>query len=256
MSRKLDIVIDNTPITAEDAAAYQDFGQVLQGHKAALRLQRWKWAGIGGGTLGMAALAWVAFGPMTSVEPESPIDLENEMAVVWSLEEPVPATPEPLVEEEPIAIKPNSVPNAEGPEEPTTTTEVETPVPEPEEEEIPMSFEEGSFSPAPRVLTEAEPWDGFPALYEFLRKETQYPTEALPDSVQGIVWVAFQIDTLGRPQKVRVAESLHPLLDHEATRVIRNMPDWKPARMGETPVVSRLTIPITFRILTSSSEEK
>ncbi|MEL6538742.1 MAG: energy transducer TonB, partial [Bacteroidota bacterium] len=215
MSRKLEIVIDNTPVTAEDAAAYQDFGKVLQGHKAALRLQRWKWAGIGGGALGLGVLAMVAFWP-AQPEPDSPVDLESIAVMEWQQEEPLPAKPAPevVLTPEMETIQPTVAEVEEMEEAPQVVT---APVSEPEEEPEPQ-LEEGTFSPTPAVLVEAEPWDGFPALYEFLRKETQYPTEALPDSVEGIVWVAFQIDTTGRPQKVRVVESLHPLLDHEATR--------------------------------------
>ena len=80
-----------------------------------------------------------------------------------------------------------------------------------------------------------------------------YPEEAKINGVQGRVKVSFTISEEGKLTKVKIVESLHPLLDQEAVRVIIYAPDkWTPGRMtgqGEpVPIPVSYTFPVFFRL--------
>lgn len=257
MSKRLEIVIDDTPIAGEDAAAYQDFGKVLAGHKAsALKLTVLKWSLVGIAILGMSAAIWWWFPHSDGLEGISEVVLDQAPEPLVEEWEGVPPRPVvPIQQKNVVATPQNNTLVAN-----TTATPLETLEPTgpqdraeatPGMEDLQDAFQEGKVEAEQSVslvFVQASPQIGLPALYDYLREAAQYPSQAMPDSVEGVVVVAFKIDTLGQPKEVRVVESLHPLLDHEATRVIRNMAPWHPATLGEEPVESRLSIPITFRI--------
>ena len=70
----------------------------------------------------------------------------------------------------------------------------------------------------------------------------------MKDSVQGIETVSFTIDQRGTPTLITITQSLGPLFDQEAIRVIREMPAWKPATLNGRPVASQLSVPLTFEL--------
>jgi TonB family protein len=98
------------------------------------------------------------------------------------------------------------------------------------------------------VYTQAIPVKGYPALYEYFFGQLHYPEEALADSVQGVVTVVFTINTAGRPEKITIEQSLGEAFDREAIRLIENMPDWNPATYNGNPVLSKISLPITFNV--------
>ena len=63
---------------------------------------------------------------------------------------------------------------------------------------------------------------------------------------------SFMIDTLGYVKDIKVEQSVHPLLDEEAIRVIELMPRWEPARIHDgnnsigRPVNTQWNVPIIF----------
>ena len=242
MKGKLEIIVDKAPFTAEEAAAHQDFGAVMKAHRRLVRLRKLRWGGIGGGSALLigATLWWASIQQSDSTLVISEVDQLGDYPTRMMELPAVPEPPQPAR----AMVAPEETPELE--KEVPATSQVASTLEE-ESEPMPPAREE---IPAPE-LVQAFPLKGYPALYEYLRTETHYPDQVLPDSVEGIVLVAFSIDTLGSPQNVRVAESLHPVLDHEATRVIRNMPKWQPAMLDGRPVSSRLAIPITFRIVTA-----
>jgi TonB family protein len=72
--------------------------------------------------------------------------------------------------------------------------------------------------------------------------------EALKDSIEGIVSVSFVIDKNGKPDQVKVLNSLGSAFDTEALRVISGMPQWKPAMINGKPVAARISMALTFQI--------
>lgn len=103
---------------------------------------------------------------------------------------------------------------------------------------------------------EAEPAGGYPNLYEYFAKELRYPTEAVKDSIQGIVSVSFLIDQEGKPVQIRIVNSLGPAFDKEAQRLIENMPAWKPATLNGKAVAAKISLPFTFQIVKTNPEKK
>ena len=75
----------------------------------------------------------------------------------------------------------------------------------------------------------------------------KYPAEALKQKI-GRVYVQFIIGTNGSITNAKVLRSVRPLLDVEALRVIRNMPNWIPGIQRGKRVRVSYTIPVGFRL--------
>lgn len=108
---------------------------------------------------------------------------------------------------------------------------------------------------SPPVYIQAEPVDGYPALYQYLNEALIYPTEALKDSIHGVMAVSFTITSQGLPVEIQTTNSLGKPFDVEAKRLIENMPAWKPARLNGKPVPSKMSLPLTFQIQKIQSEK-
>ena len=54
------------------------------------------------------------------------------------------------------------------------------------------------------------------------------------------------IDESGAIQNIKLLKKVSPGIDKEAIRVIKQMPNWKPARYHNKPVAVYYTIPIKF----------
>lgn len=100
---------------------------------------------------------------------------------------------------------------------------------------------------ATQEFAEAAPIEGYPSLYAYFDKELKYPI-APADSIQGIVTVSFAITKTGKPDLIKIENSLGEAFDAECIRVIQNMPSWRPATVNGKPVQTRLSIPLTFKI--------
>ena len=96
---------------------------------------------------------------------------------------------------------------------------------------------------------------GFEALQSFLRENTQYPEEAVKNSIQGKVIVSFVIEEDGSISNIKVARGVHPALDEEAVRVVGLMPKWKPAMNNSKPIRTKYNVPVFFGNLSTSPEK-
>lgn len=83
---------------------------------------------------------------------------------------------------------------------------------------------------------------------EYVSKNMKYPQEARDKKIKGMVSVQFVIEKDGKISNVKVLRSVHPLLDAEAVRIIKNMPDWIPGKQrGETVRVMN-TMAVSFKL--------
>jgi TonB family protein len=98
------------------------------------------------------------------------------------------------------------------------------------------------------VYDQAEPVNGYPDLYAYFDRELIYPREAIKDSTQGVVTVVFSIDPEGKPQEIKIENSLGKLFDKEVLRLMMNMPLWKPASYNGKHVNSKVSLPLTFEL--------
>jgi TonB family protein len=96
------------------------------------------------------------------------------------------------------------------------------------------------------VYTQAEPRDGYPVLYAYFEENLLYPHDAIKDSVEGVMNVVFSIDAHGKAGNIAIENSLGPLFDQEAIRLLNNMPLWRPASYNGKVVPSKISLPITF----------
>lgn len=86
------------------------------------------------------------------------------------------------------------------------------------------------------------------ALMQFLSANVHYPEVAEKNEIQGRVIISFVVERNGTITDVEVVKSVDPLLDKEAIRVIRSMPQWKPGTLNGKPVRVKYTTPVTFRL--------
>lgn len=98
------------------------------------------------------------------------------------------------------------------------------------------------------AFIEAEPVNGYPALYNYFDHELKYPYEAMRDSIEGIVTVSFNINSQGKPEQIKIENSLGQVFDKECTRVVNAMPVWKPATLNGKPISTKLSIALTFKM--------
>ena len=89
---------------------------------------------------------------------------------------------------------------------------------------------------------------GAASLMQYLARTIRYPKEAHDDSIQGRVLVTFIIGKDGSINDAEVVQPVHPLLDAEALRAIREMPKWEPGYQNGEPVKVKYTVPINFRL--------
>ena len=86
------------------------------------------------------------------------------------------------------------------------------------------------------------------SILSFVMGRLSYPTMAKETNIQGMVIIGFVIDKRGRVTKVECVKPVHPLLDEEAIRVVKLLPDFKPAEQNGKTTAVRYNIPVRFTI--------
>jgi protein TonB len=99
-----------------------------------------------------------------------------------------------------------------------------------------------------KVDQQAEYPGSWPALLKFIEKNLKYPKTAKANRINGTVVVGFVVEKDGQilPENIRVEQSVDPLLDEEAIRLVRLMPKWIPAQTAGQMVRCKLNLPIRF----------
>ncbi len=83
-------------------------------------------------------------------------------------------------------------------------------------------------------------------IYEFIQKNLIYPESAKFDSLQGVVFISFWIDTTGTTMDYEVVKGIRDDLNNEALRVTKLITFDKPAMQRGKPVKIKYTIPVMF----------
>ena len=89
---------------------------------------------------------------------------------------------------------------------------------------------------------------GMEEMMKFLQQNMKYPKEAQDQGKQGRVIVQFVVNKDGSISNDTIVRSVDPLLDAEALRVVRSMPNWTPGKQRGKEVRVRFTLPVTFRL--------
>ncbi|MGM0650969.1 MAG: energy transducer TonB, partial [Bacteroidota bacterium] len=83
-------------------------------------------------------------------------------------------------------------------------------------------------------------------LESYFMENLEYPKAAKEKELEGQVYVRFEVKKDGSIGEVIISKSVHPALDSEAIRVIKEMPSWIPGKHEGKPVNSWYTLPISF----------
>ncbi len=97
-----------------------------------------------------------------------------------------------------------------------------------------------------RIVKKAEFPGGKDALAKYIKKNMIYSEKAKKENVQGRVYVKFTVNEYGKILNPHIIRSIDPLIDNEAVRLIKEMPDWKPAKTKYFPVKSEEILPVVF----------
>lgn len=90
--------------------------------------------------------------------------------------------------------------------------------------------------------------DGNEAMMEYLINNVKWPNMGCA-VIQGRVVVSAIVEKDGSLSDFKVVRPVHPLLDQEALRVVRNMPCWQPGKQNGKEVRVRVNIPLSFKTL-------
>ncbi|MBL7684357.1 MAG: TonB family protein [Flavipsychrobacter sp.] len=82
----------------------------------------------------------------------------------------------------------------------------------------------------------------------YIGANLKYPPEAIDAKIEGKVIIGFSVNIYGRVEDVTIIQSLDPQCDQEAIRLIKEMPQWKPAQIDGIPIKMYQTLPIVFWI--------
>lgn len=88
--------------------------------------------------------------------------------------------------------------------------------------------------------------------FKYLGNNVKFPPLARDNGIQGKVYVNFSVMTDGSIEEIKIIKSVHPLLDAEAIRVIRAMPNWTPGTQRGKKVKVSFNIPINFMVRNNS----
>lgn len=119
----------------------------------------------------------------------------------------------------------------------TTIKKIEPPLP---------NYKINSEKSAGIIYKEAQFKGGEGALRDYVAKELNYPSEAKNKDIIGRVIVGFTINEDGKIKDAKVIRSIHPLLDTEALKLIKGMPEWEPATHNGKAISSTQTLPVIF----------
>jgi len=89
---------------------------------------------------------------------------------------------------------------------------------------------------------------GLSELMKFVGENLDYPTDAIANNIQGRVVLKFVVNRDGSVDRIEVINSIDPLLDAEAVRVVSTLPKFKPGKQGGVPVPVWFILPVLFRL--------
>lgn len=89
---------------------------------------------------------------------------------------------------------------------------------------------------------------GEEAMVKYLKNNTIYPKKARKNGIEGAVYVRFVVNKNGEIVKLKIAKSVHPLLDDEAIKVVSNMGKWIPGELDGEKISMYFTLPIKFKL--------
>jgi len=96
---------------------------------------------------------------------------------------------------------------------------------------------------------------GDAALLQYIARNLIYPAKAQEAREEGKVYVRFTITEKGKVTDVIILRGVSPLLNNEAIRVIKSLPDWTPGKHKGKIVSVYYVVPISFTLDNSTPKE-
>ena len=90
--------------------------------------------------------------------------------------------------------------------------------------------------------------NGIAAFRDYVQGNIEYPDSASKKRIEGTVFLSFVVNTNGSVSNVKIMKSVDPLLNKEATRVVKTAPKWKPGIHMGKPVKVQYVIPVVFTL--------
>jgi len=85
-------------------------------------------------------------------------------------------------------------------------------------------------------------------LIKFISNNIIYPDKAKDDKIEGKVICRFLVNKDGSISDIQVIRSLNSLLDAEAVRVLKLLPNFNPGMQDNNPVRVWYTLPVVFKL--------
>ena len=89
---------------------------------------------------------------------------------------------------------------------------------------------------------------GLPALRQYIAENLNYPAEARENKIFGTVYLRFVVKKTGEVSKIELQRGVHELLDNEAIRVIKELPDFVPGEQSGKKVNVWFSMGIAFKL--------
>lgn len=86
------------------------------------------------------------------------------------------------------------------------------------------------------------------ALMQYLSSNIKYPSKARENNIEGRVVVRFVVCTDGSLCNEEIVRSVDSSMDQEVIRVVKAMPNWKPAKQNGQLVKAYFTLPVSFKL--------
>ena len=94
----------------------------------------------------------------------------------------------------------------------------------------------------------AQPQGGNSGYKRYLKDSLRYPADALNNKIEGKVKVTFFVQSDGKLSDFQVKRSLGYGCDEEVIRLIKEGPDWQPAKRGETQLKQKVRVKVRFKV--------
>ena len=89
---------------------------------------------------------------------------------------------------------------------------------------------------------------GKTALDRFVKNNLRHPVTIPGYNLYGRVVCEFVVNANGSVSDIEVVRSNYPAMNDEVLRVLREMPQWSPGLINDTPVRTRYTRPVNFHL--------
>ena len=85
------------------------------------------------------------------------------------------------------------------------------------------------------------------AFKQYVLSQFKYPSSLKNAKVSGRLLIQFVVDANGKITDIKILRSVHPDIDKEIIRILKNSPLWSPAKQSGSPVKQQLVMPIEIK---------